>query len=141
MFGEQFVIHAGFVVETIEVSSGNQLDEILVALLVFAEQHQMIGALRARAAIFVIVRRDVHFAADDGLHAVRSGLVVEICSCEKIPVIGYCDGGHSAARGFGGEFADFAGAIEKRVVRVQMKVNEIRGIHAKFILNQLQRSA
>jgi hypothetical protein len=51
-------------------------------------------------------------------------------------VIGYGDGGHAAAGGFGSEFADFAGAVQQRVVRVQMKVNEVRGIHAKFILNQ-----
>jgi hypothetical protein len=86
----------------------------------------------------VIVRRDVHFAADDGLHAVRRGLMIEIRGGKKITVVGYGDGGHSAARGFGSEFADFASAVQKRVVRVQMKVNEVQGIHAKFILNQLE---
>ena len=84
------------------------------------------------AAIFVIVRRDVHFAADDGLHAVGGGLVIEIRGGEKIAVIGDGDGGHSAARGLGGQFADFAGAVQKRVIRVQMKVNKVRGIHAKL---------
>jgi hypothetical protein len=53
-------------------------------------------------------------------------------------VVGYGDGGHPATRGFGGKFADFASAVQKRVIRVQMKVNEVRGIHAKFILNQLE---
>ena len=136
VLGEQLVIHAGFVIEAVEISGGNELDEILVALFVFAEQHEMVRAFRAGAAIFVIVRRDVHFAADDGLYAMRRGLMVEICGGEKISVVGYGDGRHSTARGFGGEFADFASAVQKRVVRVQMKVNEVRGIHAKFILNQ-----
>jgi hypothetical protein len=97
----------------------------------------MIGALGAGATIFVIVRRDIHFAADDGFYAVGGGLMIEIRGGEKVAVVGYGDGGHSAARGFGGEFADFTSAVQKRVVRVQMKVNKVRGIHAKFILNQL----
>jgi hypothetical protein len=84
-----------------------------------------------------MVRRDIHFAADDGLNTVGSGLMIEIRGGEKISVVGYGDGGHPAARGFGGKFADFASAVQKRVIRVQMKVNKVRGIHAKFILNQL----
>src|SRR5580658_3821801 len=98
----------------------------------------MIGAFGAGAAIFMIVWRDVHFAADDGFYAMGGGLMIEICGGEEIAVVGYGDCGHAAAGGFCGEFADFAGAVQQRVVRVQMKVNEVRGIHAKFILNQLE---
>src|SRR5580658_443829 len=98
----------------------------------------MIGAFGAGAAIFMIVWRDVHFAADDGFYAMGGGLMIEICGGEEIAVVGYGDCGHAAAGGFCGEFADFAGAVQQRVVRVQMKVNEVRGIHAKFILNQSQ---
>ena len=61
---------------------------------------------------------------------------IEIRGGEKIAVIGDGDRRHPAARGFGGEFADFAGAVQKRVIRVQMQMNEIRGSHAKSILNQ-----
>jgi hypothetical protein len=130
------VIHAGFVVEAVEISGGNELNEILVAFFVFAEQDEVVGAFGAGAAIFVIVWRDVHFAADDGFYAVGGGLMIEIRGGKEITVVGdgYC--GHTAAGSFGGEFADFAGAVQQRVVRVQMKVNEVRGIHAKFILNQ-----
>jgi hypothetical protein len=85
----------------------------------------------------MIIRRDVHFAADDGFYAVGGGLVIKIRSGEKIAVVGYGDSGHAAAGRFGGKFADFAGAVQQRIVRVQMKVNEVRSIHAKFILNQL----
>ena len=132
------MIYARFVIEAVEISGGNELDQILVTLFVFAEQDEVIRALGAGAAIFVIVWRDIHFAADDWLYAVGGGLVIKIRGGEKIAVVGDGDGGHAAARGFGGQFADFAGAVEKRVVRVQMKVNEVRGIHAKFILNQLE---
>ena len=120
VFREQLMIYARLVVKAVEISGGNQLDEILVALFVLAEQHEVIRALRARAAIFVIVRRDIHFAADDRLYAVGGGLVIEIRGGEKIAVVGDCDRGHSPARGFGGQFADFACAVQERVVRVQM---------------------
>jgi hypothetical protein len=40
-------------------------------------------------------------------------------------VVRHCDSRHPAPRGFRGQFADFARAIEKRVIRVEMKVNEI----------------
>ena len=91
----------------------------------------MVRSLGLAATIFVIVGRDVHFAADDGLDAVRHCLVVEVGCGEQIAVIGDGDGRHPASSGFSGQFADFASAVEKRVVRVQMKVNKVRSGHAK----------
>jgi hypothetical protein len=43
-----------------------------------------------------------------------------------------CDGhgGHPAPSGFRCQFANFASAVEKRVVRVYMKVNKVRSGHA-----------
>jgi hypothetical protein len=39
MLRQEFVIHAGFVIEAVEISGGNQLDEVLIALFVFTEQY------------------------------------------------------------------------------------------------------
>ena len=125
MLREQFVVHARLVIKTVEKTGGNELNQVAVTLVVLAQKDEMIRALGCRATIFVIVRRDVDFAADDRLHAVRCRLVVEIRGGEKIAVIRHRDGGHSAARGFGGQLADFAGAVEKRVVRVKVQMNEI----------------
>lgn len=87
----------------------------------------MIGALRVCAAILVIVRRDVDFAADDRLDAVRVGFFIKVCRREKIAVVGdgYCR--HFSTCCFLGEFADGACAVEKGVVRVEMQMNEILG--------------
>ena len=122
---QQFVIHARLVIKAVEKSGRNQLDQVPVAFVVLAQQDEMIRALGFRAAILVIVRRDVHFAADDRLYAVRGGLMIKIRGGEKIAVVRHGDRGHPAARGFGGQFADFAGAVEKRVIRVQMQMYEI----------------
>ncbi len=80
----------------------------------------MIRPLRIASAILVIVWRDIHFATDDGLYAVRAGLMKEIRGGEKISVIGNRHCRHAPARRFGRQFADFASAVQKRVVRVQM---------------------
>jgi hypothetical protein len=53
--------------------------------------------------------------------------VKEIGGSKEIAVVGDGDCGHAAAGGFGGKFADFAGAVEKRVVRVQVQVDKILG--------------
>lgn len=96
------MIYAGFVIEAVEVAGGDELDQILVTLFVLAEQDEMVRAFRAGAAIFVIVGRDVHLAADDWLYAVRRGLMVEIRGGEEISVVGDGDRRHTPARGFGG---------------------------------------
>jgi hypothetical protein len=46
--------------------------------------------------------------------------MIEICGGEKIAVVGYGDRWHPAPRRLGRKLADFAGAVEKRVVRVEM---------------------
>jgi len=44
VFGEQIVVNARLVVETFQESRGDQFDQIVVALEVFAKQHQVIVA-------------------------------------------------------------------------------------------------
>ncbi len=45
MAREQVLIDARLVVEAVEVTGGDQLDEVAVAFLVFAQQHQMVVAV------------------------------------------------------------------------------------------------
>ena len=65
-------------------------------------------------------------------------LMVKSRGGEKIAVVGHGHSRHAPPRGFGRQFADFAGAVEKRVIRVQMQMNEVRWSHSKPILNQPQ---
>ena len=122
---EQLVIHARLVVEAVKVSRRDELDQVAVAFVVLAQKHEMVRAFRLRAAVLVIIRRDIYFAADDRLDAMRRGLVIKIRRGKKIAVVRHGDGRHSAPRGFRRQFADFTCAIEERVIRVEMKVNEI----------------
>jgi hypothetical protein len=136
VFGEEFVIYARLVIKTVEVSRRNQLDEIPVTFVVLAEQYQMIRALGVGTAVLVVIRRNVDFAANDRLHAVRYGLMIKSGRGEQISVVGDGYGWHPAPRRLGSQFADFARAVEKRVIRVQMQVYKVRGGHAEAILNQ-----
>ena len=102
------------------------MNQIAVAFVVLAQKHQVIRALRIRAAVLVIVRRDVHFAADDRLDAVRRGLVIKIRRGKKIAMVGHGHSGHAAPRRFLGQLADFASSVEKGVIRVQMQMYEVR---------------
>ncbi len=101
------MVDARLVIEAVEKARGNELDQIAVALVVLAQQHEMIRALGVGAAILVVVRRDVNFAADDRLYAVSRGLVVKIRGGEKIAVVGDGDRRHAAPRGLRGEFDRF----------------------------------
>src|SRR5690348_13976866 len=95
----------------------------------------MIRALRIGAAIFVAVRRNVNFAADNRLHVVRGSLMEEICRREEVSVISDGDRRHFLPRRLGGQLADFASAIEQRIIRVHMQVYELGRTHLFFYLS------
>ena len=52
--------------------------------------------------------------------------MIEIRGGEKIAVVGDGHRGHAPPRRFGRQFADFAGAVQKTIVRVQMQMYEVR---------------
>ena len=95
--GEQVLIDAGLVIEALEVAGGNQVDEVAIALLVFAEQDEVVVAIGIGAG-FVALLGDVDFAADDGMDARGLGGVVELDGAEEVAVIGHGDGGHLSVR-------------------------------------------
>ncbi len=68
-----------------------------------------------------------------GLNALRFGGVVEADRAEEIAVIGHRDGGHFLLGDDVHQLVDFAGAVEKRVVGVVMKVNEWSLGHGRAI--------
>ena len=103
VFRQQVVINSGLVVKAFEESGGNKLDQIAIAFGIFAEQDEVVGAALAGlrrcgiavaigcialgrfAAIVPASLGDVHFAADDWLHAARFGRVVERFGREQFP--------------------------------------------------------
>ena len=65
---QQLLIDSRFVVKAFEMGFRDQLDEVAVAFLVLAQQHQVVVAVGI-AAGFVALLGDVDFATDDGVDA------------------------------------------------------------------------
>ena len=120
---EQVLIDARLVVEAFEKAGRNQLDEVAIAFLVLAEQDQVVIAVGIGAGLVALLR-DVDFAADDGMDALRFGGVVELDGAEEIAMVGHGDGGHLLLGDDVHQLVDFAGAVEQGVVGVAVQVNE-----------------
>jgi len=123
------MIDTRLVVETVQKSRGNKLNEIAVALVVFAKQNEMVGTLRVRSAVFVIVGRHIHFTPNDRLHAVGGGFVIKIRCREKVSVIGDRNSRHPPPCRFGRKFPNFASAVQQGIIGMEMQMYEIRRCH------------
>ena len=108
--GQQVLVDAGFVVEAVEVAGGDEVDEVAVAVLVFAEQNEVVIAVGFRANLVAFLR-DVDFAADDGVDAFVFGCVVEFDGAEEVAMVGHGDGGHFLFDDQVHELGDFAGSV------------------------------
>ena len=71
-----------------------------------------------------IARRDIGFHADDRLEPRFFGLFLELPRPVKVTVIGYGEGGLFELQRFIDEIIDAICAVEKRVFRVAMEVDE-----------------
>ena len=112
MLRQQILVDARLVVEAVEVAGRDQVDEVAVALLVFAEQHQVVVAVRVGACLVALLR-DVHLAADDRVDALGLSRVVELDRAEQVAMVGHGDGGHLLLLHRLHQTADFAGAVEQ----------------------------
>jgi hypothetical protein len=56
--------------------------------------------------------------------------MIEAFGGKQIPVVGDGHGGHMPPRGFANQFTNFASAIQKAVIGVQMQMYERRRFHS-----------
>ena len=109
---QEIEIDARLVIEPVKVGGGDELDEIAVALLRLAQQHQVVVAILIGARLVPLLR-DVHLAADHGMHARGFAGVVELHGPEKVAVIGHGHGGHFLLGDDLHQLGDGAGAIKQ----------------------------
>ena len=88
-------------------------------------------ALRLRAAVVA----DVDLAADQRLDAVLGRLAVELDRARQRAVVGEPDGGHLELGGALRQGRDPAGAVEDRVLAVDVEMDELGG-HGKAIVGR-----
>ena len=121
---EQLPVDARLVVVALEVAEAGELDEVLVAGGRLREERQVRVALRLGAAVV----GDVDLAADDGLDPVLLRRLDEVDRAGEGAVVGERHGGHLQLRGARGEGRNAARAVQDRVLRVDVKVDERSGL-------------
>ena len=113
MAPEQVHVDAGFSVEALEKAHRDQIAQIAVTGLVFAEQNEM-GVLPVHPVDLVFHRAggDVDLAADDGLDAGGLGRLIEVDHAVHDAVVGDGDGGLAQLLHPVHQPADAAGAVQ-----------------------------
>jgi len=87
----------------------------------------VVGVAVGRGAFDVVIVffADVELAADDGLDSLFVGGIDEMHGAENISVIGHGDGWHAKLLHALAEFFDVAGAVEQRVIGMEVQVYEL----------------
>ena len=122
---QQLLVDPRLVVEPLGVPRRHQLDEVVVAGEVLGQQHQVVVGFPGRAASRVTAaRRDVHLAAENRLDAPFPGLVMEYDAREHVAVLGDGQSRRTGVPGMVEQLPDAAGAVEQRVLRMQVQMDE-----------------
>jgi hypothetical protein len=146
VLGQQVIVDSGFVVEAFEKTRRNQLDQIVITLQRFAQQHEVIAAasagrlrlaaiLAVAAAIYFLAAlvpaapRNVDFAPDDRFYVALACFVVEVRGGKQIAVVGDGHRRHFLPRRLVKKLRGFASTVEQAVIGMNVKMNELRLTH------------
>jgi len=126
VLGQELTVDAGAVVEAFLVAGRGQVREVFVTLQVFAEQDQVVGRLGDPLGVFgkAGVGGQVDLAADDRLDAGLLALEIEFNRAEHVAVVGDGQGLHAGLLGLGNQVLNPNGAVQERVLTVQVQVDE-----------------
>jgi hypothetical protein len=126
--GDVIERHAGRgLAHRLDVAAGDDADEVPVALLAGGEQHQVIdGVVPVTGPVAVAAGPGhVHLAAEDGLDLLLLAGLVELDRAEHVAMIGEGHGAHPLGLGARHQVLDLERAIEQRVLRVDVEVDEL----------------
>src|SRR6266478_1288147 len=88
-----------------------------------------VAAIGFVAAVMAAAFSQVDFAADDGLDVALAGFIEEIGGSKEVAMVGDGHGRHFLPRRFIQKLGGFAGSIEQTVIRMNVKMNELRLAH------------
>ncbi len=127
--GQKLFVDARLIIIALEVRVGNKLDQVFVACFIFGEEDKMmVNVATAAAGRFLFqaaAGSDVDFAAHNGLDPLVARGLVKVDRTIKDPVIGEGDGGKFQFVRLVHQLVEAAGAVEQRVLAVQMKMDEL----------------
>ena len=123
MLPQQVQIHTGLDIKTVQKALGDQIAEVFIARLVFAQQHQVLClVVHAVNTVSHGAGRHIDLAADDGLDARRLGRAVKVNDAVHDAVVRDRHGGLSQLGSPFDQLSDAAGAVKQAVFRMHMKV-------------------
>ena len=124
--GQDFVVDPGLVVVALEVRVSDQAAEVLVALPVLGQQHEVEGL--AVGLAFLVAHAppgDIRLDADDRLHALGRDGLDEGDRAVQGAVVRDGHGVEAELRTLFGEIVDAAQPIEQAELGVEVQVDEI----------------
>ena len=124
---EQVFVDARLGVEAFKETGRDHFDQVLVAGLVFAQQHKVVVAVDAVDLVKAGAGGDIDLAADDGADARGNGGVIKLHTAVHDAVVGDGDGGLAQLLDAVEQFVDAAGAVQQAVLCVQVQVGELAG--------------
>jgi hypothetical protein len=134
---QELEVDARLVVEALQIAPGDQAHQVPVPLIVHGEQEEVVHpveAARLRIPIEAGPLRHVDLAADDRLDAASNRRLVELDRPEQVPVVGHRDGGHARRLRALHQLLDGDGAVEDRVLGMQVEVRELCPAHVRLQL-------
>ena len=122
---EELQIHTGLAVETVDKGLGHHQAEVLVALAVLAQQHQMVGVVvDAVDTVCHGTAGHIDLTADDGLDSCGLGGLVEIDAAVHNAVVGDGHGGLTQLLDPVHQPVDAAGTVQKAEFRMDMQMHK-----------------
>ncbi len=123
---EQVLVDARLVVEALGVAGRDELDQVVIALAGRGEEHEVVGGFPRRPALRApVTRSHIDFAAENRVDATLARLVVKDDRREHVAVLGDRHRRHLQLDRFVEQLLDPAGAVEQRVFRVQVQMDEV----------------
>ena len=123
MLPQKGLIDTGFHIEALRPGKRHHVGEVAVALLVFAQQHQM-AALAVEFVDLIepgaALRGHIDLTADDWLDALRLAGPIEVDDAVHNAVISDCHAVHSQLFCPGSQLSDLGRAVQKTVFCMDM---------------------
>ncbi len=126
---QQLLVDTRFIVESFRPGVGDKFDEVVVSLEILGEQDEVVARFFV-LVLFAVVLYHIDFASEDGFESRRVGRIVELLYAEHIAVVGNGNGRHAELLGPFHQRGDGGGPIEDGVLRMYMKMSELRHIDA-----------
>ncbi len=123
VLAQQVIVDARLVIKPAGKALAHQLHEVLIALVVLAQQNQ-VAVLARHGLLFCHIRADVHLAADDRVDALAQARLVEVHHTIHCPMVGDGAGIHAHPLDLFDQVADAARAVQKAIFAVNVKMDK-----------------